>query len=282
MPLALILSSYVVANRIGGSLQQYVLAPFGVDPVLVPTVMFGASPAKNGRGRATDAELFQMLLEGVQGQGLHGLADLVLTGHFSLPEQVELACDAIAQIRAAPRTGAANPAPIVLVDPILGDHPKGLYVKPEVAGLVAERLTPLADWITPNLFELAYLTGREIASTAQAADAARALGKPALITSAPAGEGEVGALLCTPEESLLFSHPRIENVPNGTGDLVAAVFGAGLVEGLTAPQAAERAVRAVAEALEAARAWNASDLPVVALGQRLVRPTAPVRIERLV
>ena len=282
MPLALILSSYVVANRIGGSLQQYVLAPFRIDPVLVPTVMFGSSPAKGGRGRATDPELFRMLLEGVQGQGLYGRADLVVTGHFSLPEQVELACEAIGRIRAARRDGAANPAPIVLVDPILGDHPKGLYVKPEVARAVVERLTPLADWITPNLFELSHLTGREITDAAQAVDAAKALGKPALVTSAPAREGEAGALLCTPAESLLFSHRRLERAPNGTGDLVTAVFGAGLVEGLAAPQAAERAVRAVAEALEAAEAWNTSDLPVVALGERLVRPTASVRIERLV
>jgi len=279
MPLALILSSYVAANRIGGSLQQYVLAPFGIDPVLAPTVMFGASPAKGGRGRATDAELFRMLLEGVRDQGLYGLADLVITGHFSLPEQVELACEAIGQVRAAPRP---DRRPIVLVDPILGDHPKGLYVKPEVARLVTERLAPLADWLTPNLFELSHLTGRTIADAAGVADAVKALGAPALVTSAPAGEGLTGALLCTPTESLLFSHRLLEQAPNGTGDLVTAVFGAGLVEGLDAPQAAERAVRAVAETLEAAQEWGASDLPVVALRERLVRPSAPVRIERLV
>lgn len=281
MPLALILSSYVAANRIGGAAQQYALAPFGIDPVLVPTVMFGASPAKSGRGRATDAELFQMLLEGVEGQGLYGLADLVVTGHFSLPEQVELACAAIADIRNAERTGAANPRPIILVDPILGDHPKGLYVKPEVARLVVERLAPLADWITPNLFELSHLTGREITDATEAAAAAKALGKPALVTSVPAGEGEIGALICTPQETVLFAHRKLDQAPNGTGDLVTAVFGAGLVEGLDPVAAAERAVCAVAEALEAARAWNAPDLPIVALGQRLVRPAAVLRIERL-
>lgn len=281
MPLALILSSYVAANRIGGSAQQYALAPFGIDPVLVPTVMFGASPAKSGRGRATDPELFQMLLEGVEGQGLYGLADLVITGHFSLPEQVEQACAAITAIRAAERTGAFNPRPIILVDPILGDYPKGLYVKPEVARLVMERLVPLADWITPNLFELSHLTGRDIADAAEAAAAVKALGKSALVTSVPAGNGEIGALVCTPGETVLFAHPKLDVAPNGTGDLVTAVFGAGLVEGLPSVEAAEQAVRAVAEALEAARAWKASDLPIVALGQRLVKPETPVRIERL-
>ena len=41
MPLALILSSFVAGSRIGGAAQQYAFAPFGIDPVLVPTVLFG-------------------------------------------------------------------------------------------------------------------------------------------------------------------------------------------------------------------------------------------------
>jgi pyridoxine kinase len=193
---------------------------------------------------------------------------------------VELACGAIAEIREAALSGGRR-APIVLVDPILGDHPKGLYVKPEVAAQVAQRLVPLADWITPNLFELSHLAGREITDLADAAAAAKALGKPSLVTSAPAGEGETGALLCTPSETVLFAHSRLDQAPNGTGDLVAAVFGAGLADGLPAATAAKRAVGAVAEALEAARAANATDLPIVSLGEGLARPAAPLRIERL-
>lgn len=272
MPLALILSSYVAAGRIGGGAQQLALAALGIDPILVPTVMFGASPAKGGRGRATDPELFQQLLDGVEGQGLLGRADLIVTGHFSSPEQVMLACEVIDKARAAGRQ------PIVVVDPILGDDPKGLYVKPEVAEILAERLVQLADWLTPNLWELSHLTGRQIADAAGAVDAVRALGKPTLVTSAPAGEGEIGLLCCAPDHTTLFAHPRLGQAPNGTGDLVTAVFAAGLVQGLTATDAAERAVRAVAEALSAS---DGEDLPLMSLGERLVRPSAAVRIERL-
>jgi pyridoxine kinase len=273
MPLALILSSYVAASRIGGGAQQFALTPFGIDPVLIPTVMFGASPARGGRGRATDAELFQNLIDGVEAQGLLRLADLVITGHFSLPEQVEMACEVIDRVRAGGRSA------VVVVDPILGDLPKGLYVKPEVARLVAERLVPLADWITPNLWELSYLSGREAADAAGLVEAVRALGKPALVTSFPAGEGEIGLACCAPDQTTLFAHPRLDQAPNGTGDLVTAVFAAGLVRGDAPAVAAERAARAVAEALAAVQ--GALDLPLVSLGERLVRPTATVRIERL-
>jgi pyridoxine kinase len=125
------------------------------------------------------------------------------------------------------------------------------------------------------------LTGREIADADAAAAAVRALGKPCLVTSVPAGPDRIGLLCCEPARSTLFTHPRLDRAPNGTGDLVTAVFGAGLVEGLAPAAAAERAARAVAETLQATEDWQAPELPLVALGERLVRPAAQVRIERL-
>jgi pyridoxine kinase len=173
---------------------------------------------------------------------------------------------------------ASERRPVVVVDPILGDAPKGLYVKPEVARAVADRLVPLADWITPNLWELGYLAGREITDVADAVAAARTLGKPALITSAPVGETETGLIFVTAEAATVFAHPRLPEAPNGTGDLVAASFGAGLVEGLRPIVAAERAARAAGEVVKAAQDWRSPELPIVALGERIVRPTAEVRI----
>ncbi len=276
MPLALILSSFVAANRIGGAAQQYVLAAHHIDPVLVPTVMLGRSPAKGAHGQTTPPELFAQMLADVEADALFGLVDLVITGHFSSAEQVEIAAAALARIKAA-----ADRAPVVVVDPILGDTPKGLYVSSEVAEAVSSRLVPLADWITPNLWELGHLTGATIKDAAGAVAAARRLGKPALITSTPSGEGEIGLLLVDSAEAVLFAHPRLAHAPNGTGDLVTASFGAGLIEGLAPLAAAERAARAASEAVQAAQDWRAPDLPIIALGERLVRPTAPLRIERL-
>jgi pyridoxine kinase len=276
MPLALILSSFVAASRIGGAAQQYVLAAHSIDPVLVPTVMLGRNPARGSGGQATPPELFARMLADVEADALFGLVDLVITGHFSSPEQVAIAADALTRVQAA-----SERAPVVVVDPILGDAPKGLYVTPQVAEAVASRLVPLADWITPNLWELAHLTGAEIHDARSAAAAARRLGKPALITSAPAGEDETGLLFVDGDGATLFAHPRVAHAPNGTGDLVTASFGAGLVEGLAPIAAAERAARAASEAVKAAQDWRAPELPIVALGQRLVRPTAPLRIERL-
>lgn len=281
MPLALILSSFVAASRIGGAAQQYVLAAHKIDPVLAPTVMFGRTPARGGQGEVTSPDVFRRMLGDIEADALFGLVDLIITGHFSDPEQVEIAAGVIERVRGADRNDAWGARPLVLVDPILGDAPRGLYVKYEVAEAVEKRLVPQADWITPNLWELGFLADREIATAADARDAVRALGKPALVTSAPAGPGEIGLLYVDKEEAVLFAHPKRETAPNGTGDLVTASFGAGLVEGRDPRDAAERAARAAAEVVAMAEVWKSNELPIVAMADRIVNPTADVRIERL-
>ena len=269
MPMALILSSFVAASRIGGGAQQYVLAAHRIDPVLTPTVMFGRNPARGAEGQVTPPDVLRRMLADVE------------AGHFSSAEQVEVAAGVLDRVRAAGRQGAFSERPVVVVDPIMGDAPKGLYVKPEVAQAVRLRLAPLADYLTPNVWELSELTGRALATRDEVVAAARSLGKPTLVTSAPAGDGEIGLVYVDGDQAVSFAHARIDQAPNGTGDLVAASFGAGLVEGLSPLAAAERASRAAAETVQMTAEWQATELPLVALAERLVRPTAALRIERL-
>src|SRR5437762_12488670 len=100
MPLALILSSFVAASRIGGAAQQYALAAHKIDPVLVPTVMIGRNPARGAQGQVTPPELFARMLADIEADALFGLVDLVITGHFSSAEQVEIAADALTRVKA--------------------------------------------------------------------------------------------------------------------------------------------------------------------------------------
>ena len=279
MPLALVVSSFVAASRIGGSAQQYVLAAHKIDPVLAPTSLFGRSPAKGAQGEVTPPDVLRRMLADIEADALFGLVDLFLTGHFSSAEQVEITAAVIERVRGADRDGAYADKPIVVVDPIMGDFPGGLYVRPEVAEAVKRRLVPFADFITPNVWELQDLTGLRIESPADVRDAVLRLEIPALVTSAPARHGEIGLMYVDARRAVIFAHPRLETVANGTGDLVAASFGAGLVEGLSPLDAAERAARAAAETVKAAQRWHAPELPIVALAGRLVSPSAEVRVE---
>ena len=84
MPLALVLSSFGAASRIGGAAQQYVLAAHKIDPVLAPTAMFGRTPAKGARGEPTSPEVFRRMLGDIEADAVFGLVDLILTGQGSL------------------------------------------------------------------------------------------------------------------------------------------------------------------------------------------------------
>jgi len=282
MPTVLILSSFVAAGRVGGMAQSLALAALKIDPVLIPTVLFGRTPGRGpAGGGATDPEVFGAMIEGAAADGLLGRVDALITGHFSHPAQVAIAARTIDRVRTARRSGGFIPVPLVIVDPILGDQPGGLYVKPEVAEAVKQDLLTRADVLTPNLWELSWLTGVDALNAAGALAAARRLPAPALVTSVPAGPAEIGLLFTGDGEASLMAHERVENAPKGTGDLVTAVFTAGLVQGHGPAQAALRAARAAATITRAAADMNAAELPIVALGEAILEGESGVRVERL-
>ena len=110
--------------------------------------------------------------------------DAFLAGYMPSAENVSLAC------KIADRLRRRAAVPRVVVDPILGDDPRRLYVDRDVADAVRDRLVPRADVLTPNAFELGWLTGRPTGTLPGTHDAVVALagGSPdrdVLVTSPP-------------------------------------------------------------------------------------------------
>jgi len=263
MKRALVISSHVAASRVGGSAQALALAALGIEPVVVPTVLFGRHPGwgKPGGGPVPREE-FAGMLEGVAAQGL--AFDLILTGYFASTEQVRLAARACRGAR-------------VVVDPIMGDTGKGLYVRPDVAEAIERELIPLADVVAPNAWELERLTGIAVDSAAAAVEAARRVGKPTLVSSIDCGE-EIGVVYAEPQGAWLASHPHLPDAPNGTGDLLTALFAAALLEDITPAERLRRAVGGVAFVVEAANKSGARELPIVGAA---LEDGAAVRVEKI-
>jgi len=281
---ALILSSHVAASRVGGLAQSIVLARLGFEPVLVPTVLFGRHPGLGPPGGgAVDPEIFAGMLEGVAARGLAPRTGLVVTGYFAHPQQVLAAAATLDALR------AAGGRPLVLVDPVLGDDGKGLYVKPGVAEALAAELLPRADLITPNRWELGHLSGMPVDSHDAALAAAAGLrerlaGRRVVVTSAPAEAGRAAVLDVSDAGVWRFSHGRVLQAPNGVGDLFAALLGGALADpsGPVAGQSAvRRAVGGVADALDAAVAHGRDDLEMAGADTDLRAPLAPVMVETL-
>lgn len=272
---ALIVSSFVALSRVGGYAQALALAGLGVDAALVPTVLFGRHPGWGAPGGgAVGREAFEGVLGGIEAQGgLDGL-DLILTGYFATAEQVEAAAAAIDRARAG-----AGLAPLVVVDPILGDDGPGLYVRPEVAEAVARALVPRADLLRPNRWELERLAGRPVPNAQAAVAAAREIDKPALVSSLPGGADRIGNLYVDERAAWLALHARAASAPNGTGDLLTALFAAATLEGLPPPSAMLRAVGGVLEAVEVAAAQGLSELQTAGMTERFVSPRQAVELE---
>lgn len=283
MPLALILSSHVASSRVGGAVQALALAQLKIDPIVAPTVLFGRHPGWGAPGGgATSIEIFQGMLDGIEANGLFGVIDLVLTGYFAKADQVTAAARAIDKIRADRHAGAFRSKALVVVDPIMGDADRGLYVREEVATAIIEQLIPRADLVTPNAWELERLTGASLGEPGHVREAFTLMGeRPILVSSVPDGP-DIGVIYADRQETWLAAHPRRAKAPNGTGDLLCALFAAALIEEQPKSQALARAVSGVLETVTAAEAWSASELPVVALGPKPRRVSPRVRIERLV
>src|SRR5205085_11453594 len=97
----------------------------------------------------------------------------VRTGSIGTAETGPVLLDIVARVR------AANPAALFCCDPVIGDIDTGSYVTEGIAEFFRDRALATADIVTPNRFELEYLTGREIGDIGAAAGAAaglRALG----------------------------------------------------------------------------------------------------------
>jgi pyridoxine kinase len=236
----LILSSFVASSPVGGGAQALALAGLEVETVLAPTVLFGRHPGLGPPGGgAVDPATFESLVAGVEANGAFEKADAVICGYFAHPRQVEVAARAVDAVK------AARPDALIVVDPIMGDDGKGLYVDPLVARALAAHLVPRADLVAPNAWELGRLTGIVVARAAEALEAARTLGPPVLVSSVPAGR-RIGVLWTDGTEAWLATHTRASQAANGAGDLLTALFTAAILGGASPPDALETAVSDVA------------------------------------
>ena len=122
-------------------------------------------------------------------------------------------------------SGSANPKTVVLVDPILGDAGR-LYVPGETAAAIRDRLLPLADIATPNLFELQWLSrhapSRDLDEVARLA---RALGpQRVVVTSAARRRAKFRRCSSSALRRSSAALKRRDRIPNGAGDLFAGLL----------------------------------------------------------
>src|SRR6185436_21038107 len=133
------------------------------------------------RGSLITPEEVHDVILGIEERGVLPQIDVVLSGYQGGTGIGDVIVDAVRRVK------AANPAALYACDPVMGNAKSGCFVAPEIPELLRDRVVPVADIITPNQFELGFLTGTEpagIESTLESADLARAMGpSTVLVTS---------------------------------------------------------------------------------------------------
>ncbi len=258
--------SYVAGARVGHAVSAFAMERLGVTVLQMPTVLYGRRPDRGKPGGGPmPATLLGAMLEGLRDDGRLNTVDAVFCGYLALPEQVAIVAEA------ADRVKAVNRQALFVVDPVIGDVERGLYVAPAVAEGVAETLVRAADWITPNAWEMARIMGREDMSLTALREAARRLGKPALISSAPSETG-IGVLYASPGGDWFAETPRLPIEGKGTGDLLTALFLARRLLGSAPAVALEAAVGSVHDVLVRQMALGVDDLPLPEAQELLTDP----------
>jgi pyridoxine kinase len=220
------IQSSVAYGHVGNSAAVFPLQRLGHEVWPVFTVHFSNHTGYGAwRGPMLAAHDVRDVITGIEERGVLGQVDTVLSGYQGGEEIGDVILDAVARVK------AANPAATYTCDPVMGNAKSGCFVHPAIPVLLRERVVPQADLITPNQFELGYLTGTEptdLESTLASVDAARAMGPSSvLVTSVERPDAEpdtLEMLAVTPEGAWLVATPRLPLKANGSGDVTAALF----------------------------------------------------------
>jgi pyridoxine kinase len=274
MAKVLSISSQVVYGHVGNSTACFVLQRMGHEVLSLPSVLLSNRPGYTAlAGDRTDPAQLDAMLAAALANGWLGDIGAILTGYIPSAEHAAL-CE-----RWIRRIKALSPEAVYLCDPISGDEPAGLYINEAAARAIRDQLVPLADILTPNRFELGWLSSRPIPDAAAAVAAARALSRPAaIVTSAPAGARDrIANILVEGLDAAATVSPRLSVQARGTGDFFAAHFLAHRLAGSTnrdalrASTAAMTMILAASEGrselalIETQALWAGAGLPPAAL-----------------
>jgi hydroxymethylpyrimidine/phosphomethylpyrimidine kinase len=210
---------------------------------------------------------------------------LGVTGFYELPphavaEQIESVASDIGV--GAAKTGMLASAPIMtavaetvrrlgvapfVVDPVAASQHGDPLLRPDAVAALRELIVPLATLVTPNLGEAALLTGIDVRTRGDMADAARALHAMGpdwvLVKGGHLASGDAVDLLYDGLDFIEFAAPRFPTAhTHGSGDTLAAAITAGLARGLGMVDAVREGKRFITGAVEGSFPLGAGRGPV--------------------
>ncbi len=277
------IQSAVAYGHVGNSAAVFPLQRIGVDVIPVYTVNFSNHTGYGAwRGPLISPADVADVITGVEERGAFGQIDAVLSGYQGSEGIADVIIDAVARVK------AANPAAVYACDPVMGNAKSGCFVAPAIPVLLRERVVPAADIITPNQFELGFLTDTSpdtLESTLASVDLARAMGpSTVLVTSVERPDREPGTiemLAVDDKGAWLVQTPLLPLKANGSGDVTAALFTAHYVETGDAAVALARTASSVFDLLENTYESGERELQLVESQESYAHPKLQFEVTRV-
>lgn len=244
MAVILAISSQVAYGRVGLSAYTFALQLLGHQVIALPTVNWLTHPnLARPIGEVTDADKLADMGAQLISLRLEEKIDWVLSGYFATAAQAHSVKWLVTQLK------TKNPDIKYACDPVMGDHPKGLYVGEDVAQYIKDFLAPMADLVTPNEFEAAYLDTQNHKTTL-------------LKTHGENFYSDDG-------QKISQKYKPINVHMNGAGDLFSALFLGYQINGDTARTALKKATDFLQKCAEYSLKNNCRQLPVIELQEYL-------------
>nr|WP_211208975.1 pyridoxal kinase PdxY [Corynebacterium halotolerans] len=277
------IQSSVAYGHVGNSAAVFPLQRLGHEVWPVYTVNYSNHTGYGSwRGPMIPAEDVADIIRGIEERGMLGEVDAVLSGYQGGSDIADVIIDAVARVK------AANPKAVYSCDPVMGNAKSGCHVADAIPPLLRDRVVPVADIISPNQFELGYLTGMEatdLDSTLKAVEAARRMGpSTVLVTSVERPdrpEGTIEMLAVNDSGAWLVQTPHLPFKRNGSGDVTTALFTGHYVSTGDAADALARTASSVFDLVENTYRADSRELRLIESQEAYANPRMQFQVNKL-
>ncbi|MFC5338154.1 pyridoxal kinase PdxY [Leucobacter denitrificans] len=260
------IQSSVSYGHVGNSAAVFPLQRIGIEVMPISTVCFSNHTGYGSwRGPHLSGDDIREIVTGIEERG--GLADVdaVLSGYQGGDDIGDAILDAVTRVK------QHSPNAVYSCDPVLGNAKSGCHVAPEVQSLIRDRVVPEADLVTPNQFELGFVTGTSpdtLESTLDSISRMREIGpRSVLVTSVErperAHDNVMEMISVTGDEAWIVETPRLPIKANGSGDVTAALFTAHLLRSGDPKESLARTASSVFALLEQTLASGRRELQLI-------------------
>lgn len=246
IPKVLSMQSHVVYGYAGNKAAVFPMQRLGIEVSPIYTVQLSNHTQYDSfKGSFFSAEDIQSIIDGMITNGFLEKQDAILSGYIGNVDVAKVIANTVILLK------EKNKSSLYCCDPVFGDkydedETGHIFASNDHPNIFLKYLLPLADIITPNLFELSILSGVEIKNHDDIVTACQSLidktknqKQIIIVTSVSFDKNKTGIAIYQNNNFSYMESAKYKVQPkvSGSGDITAAMFLSYLLKGQTLDQA---------------------------------------------